>query len=112
VIRRPKVDRQPNAREQRQFGRLQRIAKELDLNSLYVRLPKPWLIDEEIDPNKLAKFTKELCKEVKKAVDEGMIGPGKDQLSIERFFEELTKARNPAPKKPEEPAPDRGSRKR
>lgn len=99
------MDRLPNARERRQFGRLQRIAKELDLNSIYVRLPKPWLIGEEIDPDKLAKFTKELCKEVKKAVDERRIGHGKGSLSVEHFFEELTKAKKPAPKKHEDPEP-------
>ena len=100
----PKADRMPDSRERRQFARLDRNAEEL--NRVYVRLPKPWMIGEEINPEKLKELTRELCDEVKRAVDEGRLGDGKDKLRIEKFFEELTKRKKAAPEKPAAPAPD------
>ena len=91
-------------RERRQFARLDRNAEEL--NRVYVRLPKPWMIGEEINPEKLKELTRELCDEVKRAVDEGRLGDGKDKLRIEKFFEELTKRKKTAAEKSAAPAPD------
>lgn len=90
----PKADRMPDSREQRQFARLDRNAE--DHNRVYVRLPKPWMIGEEINPEKLKEFTRELCREVKRAVDEGRLGDDKDKLRLERLFEELTKRKRAA----------------
>jgi hypothetical protein len=85
----PNGDRMPSSAEQARFAKLDRNAA--DLNRMYVRMPKPWSINEKINPRALSKFTEELCKEVKKAVDEGKIGEGKDKLNLERFYEELIK---------------------
>lgn len=100
----PRADGMPNSREQRQFGRLDRNADED--NRIYVRLPKPWMIGEEINPDKLKAFTEELCREVKKAVDEGRIGDGKDRFRLEKFFEEITKSRKAGREKEKGSSPD------
>jgi hypothetical protein len=54
------------------------------------------MIGEEINPEKLKEFTRELCREVKRAVDEGRLGDDKDKLRLERLFEELTKRKRAA----------------
>ncbi len=100
----PRADRMPDSREQRQFARLDRNAEEH--NRVYVRLPKTWMIGEEINPEKLKEFTRELCREVKQAVDEGRLGDGKDKLRLEKLFEELTKRKKARGEGPEAPAPD------
>lgn len=100
----PLADGMPDSRERRQFAKLDRNAE--DHNRVYVRLPKPWMVGEEINPDKLKEFTRELCREVKQAVDEGRLGDGKDKLRLEKLFEELTKARKARREKQEGPAPD------
>jgi len=92
----PKVDRSPNAREQRQFARLNVNAGIYD--RIFVRLPKAWLLGEEIDPKKLGDFARELCREVKKVVDEGEVGDGKEKLRIEKIVKNLTKKKGPGVK--------------
>lgn len=90
------VNRDPNARERRQFARLDTNAGIYD--RIYVRLPKAWMYGEQIDPKKLAEFTRELCREVKKVVDEGKVGDGKEKLRIEKIVKNLTEKKEPAPK--------------
>ncbi len=89
----PRGDLSPNSAEAARFAKLDRNMARDD--RVFVRLPKPWMFGQEIDLEKLGEFTKELCKEVKKALDEGKVGDGKDKLRIERIFKALTKKKKP-----------------
>jgi hypothetical protein len=64
------------------------------------------MVGEEINPDKLKEFTKELCREVRQAVDDGRIADGKDRFRLEKIFEELTKRRTARREKQEGPTAD------
>jgi hypothetical protein len=51
------------------------------------------MFGEEIDPDALVEAAKQVCKEVKDAMDKGEIGRDKDKTSWERFFLRVTKAK-------------------
>jgi peptidoglycan hydrolase-like protein with peptidoglycan-binding domain len=86
-----KADQEPTSAEELRYMRLDRNLS--DRNRIVVRMPKPWMLGQQIDGAALTEAAKRLCKEVKDAVDRGEIGPGKDNAQWQRFFKGLTKPR-------------------
>jgi hypothetical protein len=71
----PKVDAKPISAEEVRYVKLERDVREA--HRAIIRVPKGWVLGQEIDKQKLSEATREICEQIKKQVERATWSPAR-----------------------------------
>jgi hypothetical protein len=94
----PKTDTHPIEAENRRYVKLERNMS--GGHGAVVRVPKGWVLGQEVDKERLSQVVGEVCEQIKNMLKRGDLAPGKENIFIRKLLNDLVK---PKPKRGLEP---------
>jgi hypothetical protein len=99
----PRTNARPTQAED---GRYLKLEKNLrDVHRAVIRVPKGWVLGQQIDKERLSEATKKICEQIRKMLDHGDLAPDKKKAFIPKLLDDLVKPKPARVPRPERPPP-------
>jgi hypothetical protein len=76
-----------------------------DVHRAVIRVPKGWVLGQQIDKERLSEATKKICEQIRKMLDHGDLAPDKKKAFIPKLLDDLVKPKPARVPRPERPPP-------